>query len=74
MKEKEGIIANSPKECFREVFSLGFSSEEETVQLLEMADKRNDTSHTYKEKVAQGIYDKIGEYCLLMERILDKLK
>lgn len=24
LKEREGIIANSPKSCFRELFSLGF--------------------------------------------------
>lgn len=74
LKEKEGIIANSPKGCFREFFSLGFSSEEETVQLLEMTDKRNDTSHTYKEKVAQGIFEKVSGYAVIMAMILEKLK
>ncbi len=74
LKEKEGIIGNSPKACFRESFSLGFSSEEETVQLQEMTDKRNDTSHTYKKQVAQSIYNKIREYALLMDRILNKFE
>lgn len=74
LKEKEGIIANSPKACFRELFSLNLSSEEESVQLQEMTDKRNDTSHTYKEEVAQAIYDKLKEYSLLMGRVLNKLK
>lgn len=72
LKVKEGVIANSPKACFREIFSLGFSTEEETVQLQEMTDKRNDTSHTYKKEVAQSIYNKIEEYSLLMARLLDK--
>lgn len=74
LKEKEGIITNSPKSCFRELFSLGFISEDETVKLQEMTDKRNDTSHTYKEKVAQNIYNKIAEYALLMEKILQHFK
>lgn len=74
LKEKEGIIGNSPKACFREIFSLGFSSEEETVQLQEMTDKRNDISHTYKEQVAQNIYNKIREYALLMDTILNKFE
>ncbi|MEK6715548.1 MAG: HI0074 family nucleotidyltransferase substrate-binding subunit [Candidatus Omnitrophota bacterium] len=74
LKEKEGIIANSPKSCFRELFSIGFISEDETVKLQEMTDKRNDTSHTYKEKVAQTIYEKIPEYALLMEKILQLFK
>jgi nucleotidyltransferase substrate binding protein (TIGR01987 family) len=74
LKEKEGVVANSPKACFREIFSLGFSSEKETVQLQDMTDKRNDTSHTYKEEVAQSIYNNIKNYCLLMEKVLDKFK
>ena len=73
LKEKEGIIANSPKACFREIFSLGFCPEEETVQLQEMTDKRNETSHTYKEEVAKLIYDRVNDYFLLMQKILDKL-
>lgn len=74
LKEKEGIIVNSPKSCFREIFSLGFISEEETVRLLEMTDKRNETSHTYKEKVAQSIFEKVDGYATLMTKILEKIK
>ncbi|MEA2066860.1 MAG: HI0074 family nucleotidyltransferase substrate-binding subunit, partial [Thermotogota bacterium] len=59
LKEKEGIISNSPKACFREIFSLGFLTEEDTVRCLEMTDRRNDTAHTYKEEIAQIIYSKI---------------
>ncbi len=73
LKEKEGLIANSPKSCFREIFSLGFLNEEETVQCLDMTDKRNDTSHTYKETVAVIIYEKIKEYVLLMRSIMERL-
>lgn len=74
LKEKEGIVANSPKSCFKEVFSLGLASEEETVALQEMTDKRNETSHTYKEDVAQGIYKKLPEYCALMEKMLSGIR
>ena len=74
LKEKEGIMANSPKSCFKEIFSLGLISEEETVELQDMTDKRNDTSHTYKEKVAQNIYEKIKDYTLLMEKTLANFK
>jgi len=74
LKEKEGIICNSPKGCFREIFSLGFLGEEETVKYLEMTDRRNDTSHTYKEEVAQIIYSKIQGYYTLMRNLLDRFK
>lgn len=74
LKEKEGIISNSPKSCFKEIFSLGFLSEEETVKCLEMTDRRNDTAHTYKEKVAEAIYSRIKDYVLLMGKLLQKFK
>ena len=74
LKEKEGIVANSPKACFKELFSLGFAGEEETVELQEMTDKRNDTSHTYKEAVAQSIFEKVKDYALLMEKVLGRLQ
>lgn len=74
LKEKEGVVANSPKSCFKEIFALGFVSEEESVNLQEMTDRRNDTSHTYKEEVAQGIYERIKDFALLMEKVLGVLE
>ena len=74
LKEKEGIIANSPKACFREIFSLGFLGEEETVECLEMTDRRNEISHTYKEKVAEIIYDKTKEFILIIKYLLEKFQ
>lgn len=74
LKEKEGIICNSPKACFREIFALGFLTEDETVKCLKMTDRRNDTSHTYKEEIAQMIYNKIEEFFLLMKSLLNKFE
>ena len=74
LKDREGIISNSPKSCFRELLSLGFLTEEETVNFLEMTDRRNDTSHTYKEEVAQIIFAQIPEYCSGMESLLQKFQ
>ncbi|MEW5691855.1 MAG: HI0074 family nucleotidyltransferase substrate-binding subunit [Candidatus Hydrogenedentota bacterium] len=73
LKVNEGIIVNSPKSCFREMFSLGFLSEEDTVKFLDMTDKRNATSHTYKEMVAEMIFNRINEYFLLMKELLSKI-
>ena len=72
LKEREGIISNSPKACFKEIFSSGFLTEEDTVGCLEMTDRRNDTSHTYKEEVAQVIYSKIRGYYVLMKKLLEQ--
>ena len=74
LKEKEGIISNSPKACFKEIFSLGFLTEEETIKCLEMTDRRNETSHTYKEEVAQIIYSKTRKYCSLMKKLAKQFK
>lgn len=72
LKEKEGIIANSPKACFREIFTLGLLTEDETITFLEMTDRRNDTSHTYKEEIAQKIYNELKGYSMLIKRLLSK--
>ena len=74
LKKKEGIMVNSPKSCFREIFSIGLLSEEESEKCLEMTDRRNDTSHTYKEKVAELIYNEIKGYAQLITKILQKTK
>jgi len=66
LKEKEGIISNSPKACFKEI--------EETVRCLEMTDRRNDTSHTYKEEVAKLIYSKTKGYYPLMEKLIEQFE
>ena len=39
-----------------------------------MTDCRNETSHTYKEAVAQTIYEKAKDYPDMMEGLLDKLE
>lgn len=74
LKEKEGIICNSPKGCFKEMFSLGFLTEEGCIDCLKMTDRRNDTSHTYKEEVAQTIYNETKHYFSLMQALLNQLK
>jgi nucleotidyltransferase substrate binding protein (TIGR01987 family) len=74
LRVKEGIVCNSPKSCFRELFAVGVISEDKTVKILEMTDDRNMTSHTYKEKVAQIIYERLQEYGNLMADITNQLR
>jgi nucleotidyltransferase substrate binding protein (TIGR01987 family) len=75
LKEKEGMVANSPKAVFKEIFSLGLCTERQAKRLLNMTDKRNETSHTYKDKIAQMIYGKIiKDFLPLMSDLLSKLK
>jgi nucleotidyltransferase substrate binding protein (TIGR01987 family) len=71
LKEKEGIICNSPKSCFREAFNIQILDEKETVKALEMTDDRNSTSHAYIEKVAQKIYERLSDYLKLITQIFN---
>jgi nucleotidyltransferase substrate binding protein (TIGR01987 family) len=74
LKEHEGIHVNSPKACFRSLLSTGLLTEEETNKCLEMTDRRNDTSHTYKEAVAEIIFGRINDdYVMLIKEVLRKL-
>ncbi|MEW6096609.1 MAG: HI0074 family nucleotidyltransferase substrate-binding subunit [bacterium] len=74
LREREGLICNSPKSCFREAFSAGLLTEDETVQFLEMTDDRNMTTHIYKEEISQILYGKIPTYYRLMELLLEQIK
>lgn len=74
LKVKEGISCNSPKSCFREIFTVGIIKDDETIKLLEMTDDRNMTCHTYKEEVAQIIYGKLKDYCGLLEGIIERFE
>jgi nucleotidyltransferase substrate binding protein (TIGR01987 family) len=49
LKDREGIVCNSPKSCFREAHSVGLLTEDEAVKFLEMTDDRNTTAHLYNE-------------------------
>ncbi len=74
LKDNEGIIVNTPKAVFREAFAAGILGEDETIKFLEMTDSRNNTSHTYKEEIADAIYEKIRDYSLLIEKLLERVK
>jgi nucleotidyltransferase substrate binding protein (TIGR01987 family) len=73
LRSREGIICNSPKSCFRELFSVGRLSEAETLRLLEMTDDRNLTSHTYKEEVSQMIFDRLPLYARALQHLFGRL-
>ena len=73
LKSVKGIIVNSPKDCFREIFTNGYCNEDETSELLKMTDSRNETSHTYNEEVANKIFSKIKSYADLMQKVLNNI-
>lgn len=70
LSEREGIVCNSPKSCFRSAFQVGLLDETRVEQALLMSNQRNLTSHTYVESVAQLVYEHAAESARLMRDLL----
>ncbi len=70
LDEHEGVVCNSPKQCFREALKTGLLSAPETETCLKMTDDRNLTSHTYLENIAEAIYGNLPAYLAVMEKLV----
>ena len=57
--EYKGILAKTPRDCFREAFAAGIIDDSEA--WINMIEDRNITSHTYEEDSANEIYQKIED-------------
>lgn len=68
-----GVVINTPKPIFRELFKIGLISEKETQKLLDMVDARNKTSHIYLEKIAEKLSNEVKDYYKLMRKIISRL-
>ena len=68
---EQGIVLNYPKETIKEAFSVGMIDDENT--WIAMLNDRNMTSHTYNEKLADEIYNRIKHYVPELIKLLNKL-
>jgi nucleotidyltransferase substrate binding protein (TIGR01987 family) len=69
----KGIDPKFPKPIFQEAFRAGWIHDEQL--WLDMLNDRNNTSHTYDEKLALAIYRRIRDrYFPELQRILQVLK
>lgn len=73
LKEKEGIDCVSPKSCFREIRNLLKLSEKEIELCLQMVSDRNLSTHTYSEKMAKELYDKLSNYSKISNKIYKEI-
>ena len=55
--QREGIVANTPRECFKEAYKLGLLGDEEAA--LKMIDDRNMTVHLYDKESSRAIFERI---------------
>lgn len=62
LRDVEGLDAPSPKKVIRYSREVGIFTDEETEQLLNMADDRNLTAHTYDDELAKKMEFRIREY------------
>lgn len=79
LREIEGLEIGSPKSVIREFLQVGMFTEDQTALALDMVDDRNLTYHAYNEKLAEQIYNQIGDYAdvmanwlTAMEKVLEK--
>ena len=66
------ILCRSPKECFKEAFKFGLV--EDDPRWIEMLEDRNLTVHTYDEKTADNVYNRLSKYLGLFNSLRESLK
>jgi nucleotidyltransferase substrate binding protein (TIGR01987 family) len=71
LAEVEGARYNAPKSAYRACFRAGLLNEDEARLAVEMVDDRNRTAHTYNERVAQRIFDRVPSYLRLMQTLVE---
>lgn len=73
-KEKIELTSTSPRGVIRNAALIKLISEAESKKLLEMIDSRNQSSHIYRQEIADVIACNVPEYYKLMQNILERLK
>lgn len=71
LRDREGVVAASPKSAFRAAMRAGLLAEEDARLALDMADDRNLTVHTYIEELAARIYARLPAYAALLRRVIE---
>lgn len=72
LEEKQGIICASPKECFREAYRQKVIDYDE--DWIRFVDMRNETVHTYKEEIAERIYNQLPDALKHFEVLFFRIK
>ncbi len=71
--QQEGVLANTPKECFKEAFRIGIIENQESA--LKMVDDRNLTVHIYDLKTSREVFERIRlAHRLLFKNAIERMK
>lgn len=71
--ENEGIVAHTPKECFRQAYRIGLLGEEE--RFVRMVEDRNLSVHLYNQRASREVIGRIKDiHIRSVNETLDKLK
>ena len=74
LREIEKTEVASPKGVVRDSYKAGILDEETAYKMLEMADARNLTVHTYNEEFAITIFRSTRDYCALLETWINAMQ
>lgn len=67
----QNIVCRSPKECLQEAFKFGLIQDDR--RWVNAFDDRNLTVHTYNEKLAEEIYNRLPQYLEILKSLKEKL-
>ncbi|MGC2310281.1 MAG: HI0074 family nucleotidyltransferase substrate-binding subunit [Candidatus Babeliaceae bacterium] len=74
LKENYALDIASPRKVFQECFQQKLLTAQESMNLIEMIDARNQTSHIYNESTIDAISEKIINYYQFLAEIATKIK
>lgn len=72
LEEYRGVVCRSPKGCVREAFRQGLIEYDDL--WIQMIDWRNDAVHTYKETLAELLYEKLPQALPYFQELLKSMK
>ncbi len=72
LENKKNVIVASPGDCFREAYRTGVIDYDDA--WLKMAKERNEAVHTYKEDLAEALYEKLAKFLEMFKELADSLK
>lgn len=71
LEEYRGIRCTSPKGCLKDAFLERIIEHDEF--WLELVDLRNDTVHTYKEELAESVFQKLPKAAQYFDKLIERL-